>query len=206
MDEFICKMREEITTGVVEHVGFTVHKGLLVIQQTSKLILKILEEFHGSMKGGHVGESKMYQRLAVELYWVNMRKDIQKYVQECQVCQQNKYLAIASAGLLQPIIPLPHQVWDEITLDFIEGLLRSEKWDTIIVVVDCLSKYTHFIALRHPFSAATVADIFVREIVQIHGILSTIILDRDKIFMSYFWTELFRLQSSILKRSTAYHP
>ncbi|KAL5570094.1 hypothetical protein UlMin_026669 [Ulmus minor] len=134
-----------------------------------------------------------------------MRKDVTRFVRECTICQQNKYLATTPAGLLQPI-PLPAQVWEEVTLDFIEGLPHSEGWDAILVVVDRLSKYAHFIGLKHPFSAVSVAGVFVREIVRLHGIPQSIISDRDRIFLSHFWTELFKLQGTTLKRSTAYHP
>ncbi|KAK9211844.1 hypothetical protein WN943_001222 [Citrus x changshan-huyou] len=79
-------------------------------------------------------------------------------------------------------------------------------WDAILVVVDKLSKYAHFIGLKHLFSAVSVSGIFVREIVRLHGIPRSIISDRDRIFLSQFWSELFKLQGTTLQRSTAYHP
>lgn len=188
----------------VEH-GVLFYKSRLVIPQITKLLYALIGEFHTTPIVGHSGETKTYQRLAAELYWIGMHKDVTRFVQECTICQQNKYLATTPAGLLQPI-PLPAQVWEEVTLDFIEGLPRSEGWDAILVVVDRLSKYAHFIGLKHPFSAVSVAGIFVREIVRLHGIPQSIISDRNRIFLSHFWSELFKLQGTTLKRSTAYHP
>ena len=149
-DTFLTKLREDITSDTESHVGLSVEHGVLlyksrlVIPQTSKFISALIREFHTTPIGGHSGETKTYQRLAVELYWIGMRKDVTRFVRECTICQQNKYLATTPAGLLQPI-PIPAQVWEEVTLDFIEGLPRSEGWDVILVLVDMLSKYAHFI-------------------------------------------------------------
>lgn len=130
---------------------------------------------------------------------------MENYVEQCQVCQQAKSLRTKPAGLLQPLPP-PQRPWAEITLDFIEGLPSSEGANSILVVVDRLTKYGHFLPLHHPYTAMSVAKLFVDQIVRLHGVPLTIISDRDKIFTSTFWRELFKTMGIVLHYSTAYHP
>lgn len=210
-DSFIQQVKKDITDEGKHHVGYTVdkgrllYKGRLVIPQKSELIPKLLNEFHDSVVGGHAGELRTYQRLAAEWYWVGMKKSVQKHIQTCALCQTQKALTTHPAGLLQPL-PIPTQVWDELSMDFIEGLPNSHGYNAILVVIDRLTKYAHFIAIKHPFTDTSIASIFIKEVVRLHGFPSSIVSDRDKVFMSLFWRELFRLQGTKLLRSTAYHP
>lgn len=151
------------------------------------------------------GHSGTYKRLAREWFWPGMRKAIANYIRECSVCQQQKQSTLKPAGFLQPL-PIPSRIWEDISLDFVEGLPRSQGIDTVLVVVDRLSKYAHFIGLSHPFLAPSVATAFIKEIVRLHGYPSTIVSDRDRVFISLFWSELFKTQGTALLRSTAYHP
>jgi len=95
-------------------------------------------------------------------------------VSACPVCQQNKYLASSPQGLLQSF-PIPEVVWEEVSLDFIVKLPKSNGFDAIMVVVDRISKYGHFIRLKHPYSARIVAEIFMKEVVRLHEISAAIV-------------------------------
>ena len=76
----------------------------------------------------------------------------------------------------------------------------------ILVVVDRLSKYAHFIAVSHPYIAISIAQLFMDHIYRLHGLPQTIVSDRDPTFLSSFWQELFKLQHVQLNMSIAYHP
>jgi hypothetical protein len=97
-------------------------------------------------------------------------------------------------------------VWEDLSIDFITGLPKSKGFEAVLVVVDRLSKYSHFVLLKHPYSAKSIAELFAREVVRLHGIPNSIVSDRDPLFVSHFWMELFKLQGTKLKMSTAYHP
>lgn len=132
-----------------------------------------------------------------------MKLDILKFVEACDICQRNKLKSLSPTGLLQPQ-PIPQRIWEDIAIDFIDGLPKSQGFNTILVIVDRLSKYGHFIALKHPYTANSVAPVFIKEVMRLHGILCSIVSNRDKIFSSCFWTELFQLQGTQMKRSC--HP
>jgi len=163
-------------------------KGILCLPKGSTLIPILLQEGHNGSLGGHLGFLKTYKRIAANVYWVGMKRDIHRYVNQCAICQQHKYQALSPGGLLQPL-PILGQVWEDIAMNFIEGLPRSGNMDTILVVVDRLSKYGHFIGLKHPFTASSVTAIFVKKVIRLHGVPRSIVSDRDKVFMSHFWEE-----------------
>ena len=91
-------------------------------------------------------------------------------------------------------------------MDFIEGLPSSKGHIVIMVVVDRLTKYAHFVALKHPYTAITVAKAFMANIVRLHDIPTSIISYQDKVFISSFWQALFKLQGTKLCMSLSYHP
>lgn len=185
--------------------GVLLYEGRLVVSSKSVMIPTLLAEFHSTPQGGHSGFYRTYRRLAANVYWVGMKNTVQEYVRSCDTCQRQKYLASSPGGLLQPL-PVPDRIWEDLSMDFIMGLPKSKGYEAVLVVVDRLSKYSHFILLKHPYTAKVIADVFIREVVRLHGIPLSIVSDRDPIFMSNFWKELFKLQGTKLKMSIAYHP
>ena len=121
-------------------------------------------------------------------YWKGIRKEIKQWIRECVTCQRYKPDLAAYPGLLQPL-PIPDKVWSSISMDFIESLPKSQGKTVIFVVVDRLSKYAHFMALSHPFTALQVAQVFMDTVYRLHGFPDTIVSVKDKVFVSTFWKE-----------------
>ena len=119
-----------------------------------------------------------------------MKQDIKTYIKNCDTCQRIKTETTKPAGLLQPL-SIPYRPWHSISMAFIEGLPTSNKRSVILVVVDRLTKYVHFIPLSYPYTAAKVASLFMKHVFKLHGLPSSIVSDRDTAFTSLFWQELF---------------
>jgi hypothetical protein len=136
------------------------YKGRLYLSKQSKLKSTVLSELHAIPTAGHSGFTKTYDRVKRSFFWDGMKQDIRNFFVECEVCQCNKGEIVKSLGTLQPL-PIPPAIWKDISMDFIIGLPKSGNKSVIMVVVDFLSKYAHFCALQHPFTASTVAQIFM---------------------------------------------
>lgn len=109
----------------------------------------------------------------------------------CLVYQQAKAEHVPYPSLLQPL-PIPDQAWKVVTMDFIEGLPSSDQYTCILVVVDNFSKYSHFIKLKHPFSALHIAKLYMEHVYKLHGMPIAIISNRDKIFTSMLWKRVLQ--------------
>lgn len=110
-----------------------------------------------------------------------MSLETQNHVHNCSTCQHNKYDLATKPGLLQPL-PVPAGVWESVSLDFIEGLPPSSGKHCILVVIDRLSKNTHFLALPHPYTAIDVATLYLDQVLRLHGMPKDITSDRDPVF------------------------
>jgi hypothetical protein len=175
------------------------------VGNNSALQTKLISAFHASAIGGHSGIEATYQRLKHLFAWVGMKTAVADFVKQCDICQHAKHSNQHPQGLLQPL-PIPAGAWQDITIDFVEGLPLSEGANTILVVVDRFTKYAHFVPMKHPFSAPQVARVFVDSVVKLHGMPRSIVSDRGAIFTSLFWRQLFDKLGTKLKFTTAYHP
>ncbi|GJX11381.1 putative reverse transcriptase domain-containing protein [Tanacetum coccineum] len=147
----------------------------------------IMHESHKSKYSIHHGSDKMYQDLKKLYWWPNIKAIIAEYVGKCLTYSKVKAKCQKPSGLLiQPEIPT--WKWERITMDFITKLPKtSSGHDTIWVIVDRLTKSTHFIPTRATDSMETLTRLYIKEIVSRHGVPISIISDRDSHFTSRFW-------------------
>ncbi|OWZ11648.1 LOW QUALITY PROTEIN: polyprotein [Phytophthora megakarya] len=165
----------------------------------------ILFECHDTAARGHPGTKKTIAIAQQKFYWLNMHKTIAKYVQSCELCQRVKASQQKPAGLLHPL-EIPHKRWMHISMDFMPDLVVTKrgKFDSILVILDRLTKRAHFIPTRKTASAKDTAWIFLRDHVRLHGFPDSIVSDRDSRFLSAFWKELSSSQGSQLRANTAF--
>ncbi|GJR75541.1 putative nucleotidyltransferase, ribonuclease H [Tanacetum coccineum] len=183
------------------HDGF-LFKGNQLCIPDSSLRLQIIKELHGE---GHVGRDRTLQLVQASYFWPTMRKEVDRYVKRCRVCQVSKGTA-TNACLYMPL-HVPLHPWVDISMDFVLGLPRTQRGnDSIFVVVDRFSKMVHFIPCKKTTDAVNVAQLFFRDVYRLHGLPSFIVSDRDTRFLSHFWRSLWKIVNTQLNFSSAYHP
>jgi hypothetical protein len=178
----------------------------LVIPDHGDLRQQFLHDAHDAEFSGHQGVDRTLNNLSRHYWWPGLRQDVRKYVAECASCQRNKPSNMAKAGLLQPL-PIPEAPWRTITMDLITDLPETEKGhDSVVVFVDKLTKMTHIAPCNKTISAEQFAEVYLANVVRLHGFQEIIISDRDPRWTGDFWRQVCKLFQTKLKFSTAFHP
>jgi hypothetical protein len=210
-DEACTKLLQELAINKDSNPKFSLHngilryKGKLYIGQSTDLRTRLFHAFHSSSLGGHSGNRVTLHKIKNLFYWPHLKQFVLQQVAECPTCQISKTEKVQYPGLLTPL-DIPKMKWSEISMDFVEGLPKSRGHNVILVVVDRLTKYAHFLPLAHPYTAHKVASLFIDNIFKLHGPPSVIVSDRDTVFTSIIWKEIFSALQVSLKFSTAHHP
>ena len=180
--------------------------GRICVPNDEEIKKQILYEAYNTRYSMHPGTTKMYRDLKKHFWWPRMKRDVVEHVARCLTCQQVKAEHQRPGGLLQPL-NIPEWKWEEVTMDFVSGLPKSsEGYDSIWVIVDRMTKSAHFLPVKTTDPVRKLAKLYLKEIVQLHGVPVSIVSDRDARFTSMFWKELQAGFGTRLKFSTAAHP
>jgi hypothetical protein len=163
---------------------------------------KILDEAHMSRYSIQPGSTKMYHDLREQLWWTQMKREIARYVLECDTYRKVKADYMKLGGLLQPLSILDWK-WEDISM----GLpLTTRKFDSIWVIMEQFTKFALFIPVHTRYIAEKYAKIYIARALCLHGVLKMIVLDRGSQFVARFWEQLHASLETHLIHSSAYHP
>jgi len=165
----------------------------------------LIRDAHGGSLASHYGENKTFIMLRGHYYWPGIVKDVQDILKRCGTCQVT-ISHFSPHGLCTPV-PIPTIRWVDVSMNFILGLPKTQRnKDSIFVIVDRLSKMSHFIPCNKTNDATHIAELYFREVARLHGIPRSIVYDRDSKFLSHFWINLWKKLGTKLKYSITCHP
>jgi len=169
------------------------------------LRLDILKARHDHPLAGHHGRLKTLKLVQRDFFWPGMRKFVFNFVDTCDSCSRTKSTRHKPYGLLKSL-PVPIKPWADITMDLIEALPPSDGFDSILVVVDRMTKMALFIPTHTNMTSEDLAKLFLKHVFSKHGCPSTLVSDRGSEFTSSFWRSLCKLLNIHQALSTAFHP
>jgi len=187
-----------------EKDGVVYMEGKIYIPNNKKIKEEILKDNHNLADMGHLGQHRMLEVIKRTYWWPGLKEDIKKYVQGCFKYQQNKVQHQKKVGELHSL-EIPEGPWQEISIDIIEPLPKSNGMDAIVVIVDQFTKMIRLKATTMNVSSEGIVKIYRDKIWKLHGIPRKILSDRGPQFTSKFMEELTKALGMKRQLSTAYH-
>ncbi|GJS62848.1 RNA-directed DNA polymerase [Tanacetum coccineum] len=189
-------------------IGFELLKQEYPIDPDFEVLFSHCQTTQNQSRGGlagHLGIDKTTHLLRANFFWPKLARDVEHFIRRCLPCHRAKS-QLSPHGLYMPL-PVPLAPWEDVSLDFITGLPRTQHHkDSVMVVVDRFSKMAHFVACHTTYDAVQVANLYFKEIVRLHGVPKTMVSDRDVKFLSHFLLTLWQKLGTKLKFSTSSHP
>jgi hypothetical protein len=180
-------------------------EGKLVIP-TDDLRRLAMEASHDSVFSGHFGPTRTINLVKRLFYWPSMEKHIRTYVDNCNICQRTKHSNQKPFGALKPL-PVPIGKWTNVTVDMITGLpMTARGYNAIIVFVDRLTKMVHIVPTTETLTSRGFAEMFLTNVIRLHGCPDSVVSDRGSIFHSKFEQEFLKGIRCEPHYSSAYHP
>ena len=188
-----------------EDDGMLHFRGKIYVPPSSDIRRKIVALNHDSRIAGHPGRWKTLELVSRNYWWPQMSRYIGQYTATCDLCLRTKAHKRLPTGYLEPL-PTPNTRWHTISVDFIVELPESDGYDAIMVVVDSLTKRSHFLPVNTTITAEGSARQFRDNVWKLHGLPTCTISDRGPQFTAAFTAELYRLLGIKAAKTTAYHP
>jgi len=177
----------------------------IYVPNIESLRTTLLRSHHDSILAGHQGVLKTLELLQRNYCWLGLHRDVDQYVRGCAICQQTKSLRQKPQGYLQSL-EIPNGPWSSISMDFIEELPESSGFNSILVVVDRLTKWAIFIPTSTRLNTAGLVDLVINNVISQHGIPTSIVSDRGSKFTSGLWAAMCKALGVRINLSTAFHP
>ena len=203
------KIRAEGLKDDYEEVdGVLHHQGLPFVPEAIRT--ELISRHHDDPLAGHFGIDKTKDLVGRKYYWPSLRKDVEAYVKGCDVCLGSKAVRHKPYGDLQSL-PVPTHQWKNLSMDFVTGLPISTDWkgdsyDSILVIVDQLTKMMHYEPVKVTIDALGLAEVILDVIVWHHGLPDLIVSNRGSLFTSKFWSLLCYFLGIKRRLFTAFHP
>jgi transposase InsO family protein len=205
LDTIGCNIQEPIG----REATMRLHNDKIWVPEESRH--ELVRELHEHPLHGHPGITKTLKKVQEHFDWEKCRQTVEQVIKQCDLCAKTKSRRHKPYGELQPL-PVAQRPWDSITMDFITKLPLSEEpstgifYDSVLVVVDRLTKFCYYIPYQEATEAEQMAYIFYDRIFRDHGLPSEILSDRGTTFASKFWQALSAMLGTNHRLSTAFRP
>jgi len=176
----------------------------MYVPNNANLHLRVLQYHHNHVLAGHLGQNKTLELIRRHYTWSNIHDDVQKFCKSCVTCMRSKPQRYRPYGSLQQL-PILERPWNSISIDFIKKLPSSSGFDTILVIVDHLSKQAIFIPTHDTITSAELARLFMIHVFSKHGVPSHVMSDRGSEFVSHFFCSLGTTLDMRLHFTSGYH-
>ena len=188
--------------------GVLHYQGLLFVPEVIRT--ELISRHHDDPLAGHFGIDKTQELVAQKYFWPTLRHDVEAYVKSCDVCLALKAVRHKPYGDLQSL-PVPTHQWKDLTMDFVTGLPISTNWkgdsyDSILVIVDQLTKIVHYELVKITMDAPVLAKVIIDVVVRHHGFPDSIVTNRGSMFTSKFCSSLCYFLGIKRRLSTVFYP
>jgi hypothetical protein len=177
----------------------------LIVLVSELLQLEAFRRRHCSALAGHFGVAKTVELLSRDYWFPRMRRVVQRFIANCDLCQRAKPQRHAPYGLLMPL-QVPDHPWQAISMDWITDLPISSGFDTLLVFKCRLTKMAHFVPVLKTDTSEITVDSFLKNVVRLHGVPTSIVSDRDPRLTAGYWRRFMELLNTKVNLSSAFHP